>query len=315
MRGLRTLLRPIAALSLVASILLGSQVAGATPTTDDQLNPGTVVMRVRGSVAPAAATNLVYQGGRIETGPKRVYLVYWGSQWSSDPSGEKAIEQNFFNGVGGTSWNNSVTQYCSGVAVGSTSCGTSGTHITNPTAELKGVWSDNTVSVPAHPTQNQILAEATKAAQHFGNTTAASNAQVQYVINTPTHHSMSGFGTSWCAWHDTQTTTSTVGPFAYVYMPYITDVGSTCGSNFNGLGPNAGITIVGGHEFAEAETDPFPEISSKHYGWITNTGSTGQENGDLCAWNTLTANITLSTGTFPVQPLWSNATSSCVMSF
>jgi hypothetical protein len=46
-------------------------------------------------------------------------------------------------------------------------------------------------------------------------------------------------------------------------MPYITDAGASCGANFNGLGTNSGITIVGGHEFAETETDIFPNT-----GWL-----------------------------------------------
>jgi len=46
-------------------------------------------------------------------------LVYWGSQWNnSDPSGELLFQQSFFSGVGGSSWNNSVTQYCQEVASG-----------------------------------------------------------------------------------------------------------------------------------------------------------------------------------------------------
>src|SRR4051812_11912001 len=47
--------------------------------------------------------DLYYHGGMggigVETTPK-VYLVLWGSQWSSDPSGEAAILTNFFRGVG-----------------------------------------------------------------------------------------------------------------------------------------------------------------------------------------------------------------------
>ena len=76
-----------------------------------------------GSVQAASTTNdLFYHGGTggigVETAPK-IYLVLWGSQWNNnDPSGEAAILQNFYNGVGGSSWLNSVTQYCQGVATG-----------------------------------------------------------------------------------------------------------------------------------------------------------------------------------------------------
>jgi serine protease len=58
-------------------------------------------------------------------------------------------------------------------------------------------------------------------------------------------------------------------------MPYITDAGTSRGADFNGLGAKAGTIIVGGHEFAESETDPYPNT-----GWIDGSGA---ENGDKCA--------------------------------
>jgi hypothetical protein len=274
-----------------------------------------IMMKIHGADASHAAKPvrggrtalLSYHGGvggsGVVTGANKVYLVFWGSQWSgNDPSGEAAIEQGFFNAVGGSSWNNSVTQYCQGVAIGTTSCGSSGTHAVNPTGVLGGVWYDNTSSAPAHPSQAQLAGEAISAAAHFGNTTAAVNATVQYVINTATGNNSSGFGTSWCAWHSS--TGSAYGNIAYTNMPYMTDAGASCGANFNGLGANAGITIVGGHEFAETETDIFPNS-----GWLDRNGA---ENADKCAWISsgqgASANVTLTGGAvYPVQSLWSNA--------
>jgi hypothetical protein len=262
--------------------------------------------------------NLTYHGGvggvGVETSADKVYLVYWGSQWNSnDPSGEAAIQQNFFNHVGGSSWNNSVTQYCEGVATGTVTCGSSGTHATNPSGVLAGVWYDNAATAPSRPSQSQLAAEAVNAAAHFGNTTATANTTVQYVINTASGNNASGFGTQYCAWHSS--TSSTYGNIAYTNMPYITDAGASCGANFNGLGAKAGITIVGGHEFAETETDIFP-----NGGWLDGSGA---ENGDKCAWISsgqgASANVTMNGATFPVQSLWSNAFNSnaggCVLSY
>ena len=148
-----------------------------------------------------------------------------------------------------------------------------------------------------------------KAAQYFGNTNATLNASVQYVIATAHNNNASGFGTQYCAWHSY--TTSLAGKIAYTNLPYMTDAGASCGANFNGLGPTAGITIVEGHELAETITDQFPST-----GWLD---SSGEENGDKCArissGTGASANIVLSSGTFPVQTLWSNATSSCVISY
>lgn len=263
------------------------------------------------------ASDLTYHGGiggvGVETSPK-VFLVLWGSQWNNnDPSGEAGILESFYNGVGGSSWANSVTQYCQGVATGTVTCNGAGTPAGNPSGIFAGVWADNASSAPSKPRQSQIASEAVRAAQHFGNNSAASNASVQYVIATATRNSSRGFGTQYCAYHSA--TSSTVGNVAYTNLPYITDAGASCGANFNGLGPNAGITIVGGHEMAETITDQFP-----NGGWLD---SSGEENGDKCAWISsgqgASADITLPTGKFAVQSLWSNAfnggAGGCVLSY
>ncbi|HET8909687.1 MAG TPA: hypothetical protein VFN11_22250, partial [Ktedonobacterales bacterium] len=166
------------------------------------------------------------------------------------------------------------------------------------------------------PTQSQLAAEAVRAAAHFNNTTFTSNTTVQYVVNTATGNNMNGFGTQWCAWHSS--TSSTFGNIAYTNMPYITDAGASCGANFvngGGSGLTDGITIVGGHEFGETETDIFP-----NGGWLDGSGS---ENGDKCAWISsgqgASANVTMNGASFPVQSLWSNAFNSnaggCVLSY
>ena len=263
------------------------------------------------------STNLYYHGGTggigVETAPK-IYLVLWGAQWNNnDPSGEASILQNFYNGVGGSSWLNSVTQYCQSVASGTVFCNGAGTPAGNQANIFAGFWADNATSAPSRPSQSQLAAEAVNAAGHFGNTTGSGNASVQYVIATATGNNASGFGTQYCAWHSS--TSSSYGNIAYTNLPYITDAGASCGANFNGLGPNAGITIVGGHEMGETITDQFPSS-----GWLD---SNGAENGDKCAWISsgqgASADITLSTGTFAVQSLWSNAFNSnaggCVLSY
>jgi hypothetical protein len=308
--------RLITVTSVAAALLFGGTIARADslrastgaelPANHDRPQ---IMMGIRGNGyshhggGGGGSNNLSYHGGTVATGLDKVYLIYWGSQWNNnDPSGEAAIQQSFFSHVGGTLWNKSVTQYCEGVSSGVTNCGTSGTHATNPTGILAATWNDNLSAAPAHPTQADFANEAALAAAHFGNTSAGANAQAQYVINTATGNSINGFGTQFCAWHSS--TGSNYGNIAYTNMPYITDAGGACGANFNSLGAKAGITIVGGHEFAETETDMFP-----NGGWLDAGGS---ENGDKCAWISgsgqgASANITMNGTTFPVQSLWSNA--------
>ncbi|MGZ3629248.1 MAG: hypothetical protein ACXVDN_16505 [Ktedonobacteraceae bacterium] len=293
----------------------------AAPVTTHSTTPHKHIMGIyKGQKFKSAGTNLIYQGGSVETAPL-VYISWWGTQWNTGFSTggySSATAQtyitNFFSNVGGSSWDNINTQYCQGITVGSTSCGSSGTHITNPTGQLAGTWVDTT-SVPTRPTQSQIQSAATRLMNHFG----GYNANATYFVFTPHSHSMSGFGTSWCAWHDEPTSGTDI---AYAYMPYIPDAGTSCGRNFvnktnnsYGNGYFDGFSIVGGHEYAEAATDPHPERTSTNFGWITNTGSSGQEIGDLCAWASNSTNITLGSHFYATQPLWSNASSGCVNSY
>jgi serine protease len=309
------------AITIVVVITLASSISPVS--AKGEVLPSLHLLKVKNACHHncGGGSNLSYHGGTngvgVETGPDKVYLVYWGSQWNNnDPSGEAAIQQKFFNGVGGSNWNNSVTQYCEGVSSGTVFCNGAGTAATNPSGVLAGVWYDNASAAPSKPGQSNLASEAINAAAHFGNTSSSSNTTVQYVINTATGNNASGFGTQYCAWHSS--TSSSYGNIAYTNMPYITDAGASCGANFvnsGSAGLTDGITIVGGHEFAETETDIYPST-----GWLD---STGQENGDKCAWISsgqgAAADITLSTGTFAVQSLWSNAFNSgaggCVLSY
>jgi hypothetical protein len=306
----------VAVLGLGITGLCSAAPVSATPS--HALPPQAVphVFKTKGNARHTRSNNLAYNGGvggiGVETTPK-VYLVLWGSQWNgNDPSGEAATVQSFLQGVGGSSWLNSVTQYCQGVAVGTIFCGSSGQHAGNPRRPRRHVERQRFGGTVA-PTQSQLAAEAVRAAQHFGNSTSSSNASTQYVIATAHGNNASGFGTQYCAWHSS--TSSSVGNVAYTNLPYMTDAGASCGANFNGLGSNAGMTIVEGHELAETITDQFP-----NGGWLDRRG---EENGDKCAWISsgqgAASNIHLSTGTFAVQSLWSNAfnggSGGCVLSY
>lgn len=277
------------------------------------------VMKLHGARHRRSGGNLIYHGGvggiGVESAPK-IYLVLWGSQWNNnDPSGEASLLQSFYTGLlNNSSWDNSVSQYCQNVPSGTTDCsGIPGAVFASASGSFAGVWADNASAAPSRPTQSQLAAEAVSAAAHFGNTGAGSNNSTQYVIATATGNNSSGFGTQYCAYHSS--ISSSFGNIAFTNLPYITDAGASCGANFNGLGPNAGITIVSGHELAETQTDQFP-----NGGWLDNNGG---ENGDKCAWISsgqgAAANVTFSTGTFPVQSLWSNAfnggAGGCVLSY
>jgi len=294
------------------------------------------------TAVPAITTsrNLVFGGGTsaagfagpvgVTTGAPKVYLVYWGSQWGSqttdangyahlsgDPSGFAPVQQAFFSGLGtgGETWSGVMTQYCDDASIGSMSCAGSSRRVGYPTGgALGGVWEDAAVAAPAAATGHDIAAEAVAAAAHFANLDGTANRNAQYVIVSPTGTNPDGWLNphgGFCAWHDDTADTTLIGgaaisPYgtlAFTNMPYLPDAGGACGAGFvNSPGLLDGVSIIGGHEYAETITDQFPAG-----GW---TDANGAENADKCSWLVsgpgASADITLTTGTFAVQSTWSN---------
>src|SRR5262249_43058296 len=96
----------------------------------------------------------------------------------------------------------------------------------------------------------------------------------------------------------------------YINLPYLIDAGMKCAEDAVNPAPggnNDGWSIVGGAEYAGTITDPFGD------GWFDPGDSlSGGEIGDKCAGIAAGANggpfnLTLSTGTFAVESLWTHA--------
>ncbi len=313
----RSFLSLAAALALVVSTAAAAA-AAPQPATGASL-VGAETMGIfhgakgsHGKPKPSGNKNLSFGGGSVQTAPK-VYISFWGTEWSdtfSTGGYSSAVAQTyiegFFGNVGGSPWNNVVTQYCQGVTVGTQSCGANADVIVNGSNQLGGTWNDP-ASVPNHPSQSQIAAAAQRLADRF----QTSDPNATFMVLTPSGKSMRGFATRWCAWHSS--TTYNGKNLAYAYIPYMPDAGTSCGmnsvnstNNSYGNGYFDGFSIVAGHEYSEAETDPFPSS-----GWVD---SSGAENADKCAWRGM-ENITLGSNFYAVQPTWSNASSGCAMSY
>jgi serine protease len=287
--------------------------------------------RAASRLASCVPACVKYQGGiagvGVTIGKEKVYLVFWGNQWgtqgtnsqgritfSGDTNGVAPDLQAFFAGLGSSTdkWSGVMTQYCQGVAKGAVRCPTAAAHVAYPTGgALAGVWEDTTVSSPAQSTGHQLAEEAEAAATHFGNTTTAANRDTQYVILSPAGTNPDNYeGQGFCAWHDYTGDSTLDGGggapgslVAFTNLPYLPDAGTLCGAGLVNPGNILdGVTVVGGHEYAETITDQYPAG-----GWVN---SAGAEVGDLCAWKTSGAgrsqDITLSTGSFAVQGIWSN---------
>lgn len=242
--------------------------------------------------------------GSVSPTPK-VYLVFWGKQWTtSDPAGVAADMQGFFKGLYGArdTWGTILDQYCEGLKAGTTSCGTAGVHVQHPASSpLAGVWFDSAANEPANPTAANIATEATSAAGHFGNKTQAPNDDAQYVIVSATGTHPDGFPNSgFCGWHDF--TSTSYGNLAYTNLPYVPDLGAGACTTLTDGRLLSGIESTETHEYAETVTDFWPVD-----GWYNTANG---EIGDECV--NLDAYLTLSTGTYDVQGLWSNAANKCV---
>jgi hypothetical protein len=153
-------------------------------------------------------------------------------------------------------------------------------------------------------------AEAVRAAQHFNSW----NPNAVYLIMTPPRPV--GLGQpAYCGYHTQTTSIDGFGNPARIQYSFIpwqnTDwpgLGQGCGmhsvnkkSDSFGNGIFDSWSIVVGHEYSEAVTDP-DNFTSVQDGWNDDQTS---ENADKCAWIEL-RNITLGSHYYAVQPTWSN---------
>jgi hypothetical protein len=287
------------------------------------------------STADALQNDVIYHGGSAGPGAigvqktPAVYLIYWGTEWADgfttpDTDGKlysSKTLQNYLNtfmgNLGGSPWAAVQTQYCRNVPAGTTSCaGIAGAdYITNPKHQLKGVWTDPTpvpdaivtLGLAENLVDDPLAMEAQRASAHF---TFDPNAT--YIIMTPPRPVATG-QPAYCGYHTQTTSLDGLGnPYRieYAFIPWQnTDwVAVGCGehnvnatSNAFGNGIFDSWSIVVGHEYSEAVTDP-DNFAGVQDGWNDDQTS---ENADKCAW-TETQNITLAGHQFAVQPTWSN---------
>jgi hypothetical protein len=325
----------------LAALAVGIAGASARPASSDSPTNPKHFFWANGQADPSgiamsAANDLIYHGGNagdgaigVQTKPA-VYLVYWGPQWAKgfttpDTDGKlyssrtlQTYVNSFFANVGGSRWAGVQTQYCNGVLAGSTSCAGGSGFIMNPRGQLKGSWTDPTpvpddiitLGLAQNLVDDPIAQEAMRASAHF-----KYNPNATYIILTPP--STVGTGQPvYCGYHTQTTVINGIGnPYRieYAFIPWQNEdwpgLGTSgCGmhnvnakSNAFGNGIFDGWSIVTGHEYAEAVTDP-DNFFSVQDGW---NDAQGSENGDKCAWLN-TQNIGLGGHAFAVQPLWSN---------
>jgi hypothetical protein len=237
-----------------------------------------------------------YYGGPVLLKPK-VYVIFWGYKKYGDPDKVAPLLKEYTKVEGGSPHNNIYTQYYDIV-------GSQKNYITNPKDQQGAIWFDEKNPVPTSPNDAQVAQESLNGVAKFGYDVNAS-----YIVATPHGHNTQGFGTGFCAYHSNVQDGANV--VSYTNLPYMPDAGIACGSNDisppkDESGTDEGVTIVAGHEYGESITDPFPNT-----GWYSFEAG---EIGDACAWYNV-QNISFGKKSYSTQPMYSNASESCVQTY
>lgn len=246
------------------------------------------VMSIGTTIGPHSL--LGYHSYYVETNPL-VYVVFWG--WKSDPYQEASRLIGFLNHVGGSGWLATVTQYYDDdPAIGRT-------FIQNPTHLLKGWWYDNLDPIPGTPDGQAIAQEVQNASNHLG----LNSSEIVLIALPQGHGNYIFLDKQWCGYHS-----STITRIPFIALPYSSDgLWNQCSATYQY--PNADVSVTGGHELAEAITDPFPN-GWYYYDPAQPAGEQDVEIGDLCEsyhWSF----VTLRGESFQMQPLYSDNAGQC----
>jgi len=313
----------------------GGQPAGALPGSTvppSTVGPSTVrPSTVRSAAVPAAACaepncDVTYHGGPVVRSP-RVYLYFWGPKWKTAAVEKGAMNYltAFYKGLGTApdAWLLTAAQY--GTSKGTPAFGK---------ALYAGTKLDPS-KPPASVTLHDFVLEADKGRKAFGIT--AGNMENSLILIAPQSGTCyavqtdggsfigncgknNGATAGYCAFHDYDLyqTGSTRTFLPWINLPFQLDAGVNCGEGFvNSPGTYDGFSLAAGHETMEAISDPMVTA------WYDSRDkvSGGGEIADKCAWGGAAwgghdpfGDITLKTGKFAVQSIWSNAAGACVMS-
>ena len=229
------------------------------------------------AAAPATPPKLTYRGGPLLTSVK-VFTVFWGAAWQSQPLADTANKLNaFFDAILVSELIDQLAEYSvQGQQIGhGQRIGT--LTVTTPTPHK--VVTDSRIQ---HLIQQEIAKGALPAA----------DAQTLYFVYTPPGTAIVQGGSrscqAFCGYHN-----DVNGQLFYAAMPYPGCQGCT-----GTLAPLDALTSTSSHELCEAITDPVPG-----QGWYDDANG---EIGDICAWTTKTV------AGYTVQKEWSNAHNTCM---
>lgn len=221
--------------------------------------------------------NMTYHGGVIMP-TANATAIFWGTSWANYNGDKISGMDSWYQGFGNSNYSKTSDEYT----------GSNGQ--VGPTLSYSGHYVDTTASAGGG-NPSTILAEVCKM---ITNPDPSGNGY--YPVYVDKTRGNAGY----CAWHSEGTCGGHRVQFAFFFK---LDGDSGCdpqdGSGLHSQGL-AAIANVSGHELSEARTDP-----SSPGAWYD---SSGQENGDKCAWTFNVPLVSFSNGTqWKIQGEWSNA--------
>lgn len=220
--------------------------------------------------------DMTYHGGEIMP-TAFTQSIFWGTSWATYKGDKISGMDSWYEGFNGSDYAGTSDEYT----------GSNG-QVTSATS-YNGHVIDTSPSTSGGSTST-ILAEVCKAVP---NPDSSGNGYYAVYADTPRK------GANYCAYHSYGTCNGTRVQFAY-FFNLDGDAGcdpqDTSGLHSQGL---AAIANVSGHELSEARTDP-----ASPGAWYD---SSGEENGDKCAWTFGAPLVTFSNGSeWKIQGEWSN---------
>jgi hypothetical protein len=257
----------------------GVSAAGPKPTMEPFYAQGVVHAKGEAHTArPNRTSDLLWHNGTILTGtpsqPIYVQAIFWGTSWNSSPGDKISGMNTFYNGVGGSSYLHTTTEYT----------GTNGQ--VGTAVSYQGSLVDPSAAPSKAPSTSTIQAEVAKLI-----TNPIANAYYPVYIDQPRGNA------GYCAWHSFGSVNGVLVEFGF-FFDLDGDPGCDPGDpgNLHSQGLEA-IANVSGHELSETLTDP------TNGGWWDRNGA---ENADKCAW-TFGGNVTFGGTSWKIQGNYSNA--------
>jgi hypothetical protein len=268
------LLLLVCMVSMLAFSQDNSQISpNAPPMMGIQWARGTAMDNIPARRSP----NMTYHGGKIMktavTG-----AIFWGTSWGTYQGDKIGGTDSWYQGFTNSNYAKTSDEYT----------GSNGQ--VGPTTSYIGHYIDTSTAGNGNNT-SAILAEVCK---EITNPDSAGNGYYAVYVDAKRG------GNGYCAYHSVGTCHGVNVQFAFFFNldgDAGCDPGDASGLHSQGM---AALANVDGHELSEARSDP-----ANPGAWYD---SSGQENGDKCAWTWGAPLVTFSNGTkWKIQGEWSNA--------